>query len=139
MQVATSPGIETGFGRMADSPRIAWWAEDDRGNHYLWGLRTWRGGLDFSEGIIHYAAPLDDRATRGQRRFSHHPAVRIRPFHISLVPSDDVVSGVPRNLRPAPPDLGLAAELSLRRSDRLREYHYVDWPIVDATGIRLIA
>jgi hypothetical protein len=61
--VATSPGIHVGHFRQVDSTRIAWWAEDNRGNSYLGASGSWGGGPDHSEGTIDYWPALDTRAT----------------------------------------------------------------------------
>jgi len=65
IQTATSPGIMRGpFGRhVGEGPRVAWWAEDDRANHYLGSTGNWGGSPDLSQGTINYWPPLDPRAT----------------------------------------------------------------------------
>jgi hypothetical protein len=66
IHVATSPGIgigPPGMQRIVDQSPIAWWAEDDRGNHYLGHTGSWGGNHQYSHGAINYWPPLDPRAT----------------------------------------------------------------------------
>jgi hypothetical protein len=66
IHVITSPGIALGptpWHTGVDRPRMAWWAEDDRGNHYLGGTNGWSGSPDRSACTIAYWPPIDARAT----------------------------------------------------------------------------
>lgn len=47
-----------------DELPVAWWARDDRGNHYLGHPDGWSGGDAHSEGTLRYWPALDPRATR---------------------------------------------------------------------------
>jgi hypothetical protein len=67
VHVATSPG--TLFGPVphdmsVKDPRVAWWARDEIGNHYLGGSGGWGGGPDLTEGTVSFLPALDARATR---------------------------------------------------------------------------
>jgi hypothetical protein len=62
VQAATSPRPNSGFMGSGNEARIAWWAEDDQGNHYLGGIGSWSGGLDFGQGMIAFGVPLDPTA-----------------------------------------------------------------------------
>jgi hypothetical protein len=44
-------------------PRVAWWAEDNLGNHYLGGSGGWGGGPDVTEGTVGFFPALDASAT----------------------------------------------------------------------------
>lgn len=44
--------------------RLAWWASDDRGNHYLGQMGGWSGADDSMSGTIEFEAPLDPKAMR---------------------------------------------------------------------------
>jgi hypothetical protein len=65
VRVTTSPGVAQGMQAFlqAGGARIAWWAEDDRGNAYIGGAGSWGDSTSHSEGTINYWPPLDPRAT----------------------------------------------------------------------------
>jgi hypothetical protein len=44
--------------------RLAWWARDDRGNHYLGSVGSWSGGSGHATGDIVFWPALDPRAER---------------------------------------------------------------------------
>ncbi|HEY1478883.1 MAG TPA: hypothetical protein VGF46_02590 [Gaiellales bacterium] len=52
------------FESHVDSPRLAWWAVDDRENWYLGQMGAWGGGGDRDTGEIGFSPALDPRATR---------------------------------------------------------------------------
>jgi len=67
LEVETKPGLDPGhgpgpgFGRR----RVAWWASDDRGNHYLGtGGGRWSWGNERGEGTVAFWPPLDPTARR---------------------------------------------------------------------------
>jgi len=41
------------------SPTIAWWAEDDRGNHYVGSVGRWAGNGDLGQGTVTFLPALD--------------------------------------------------------------------------------
>jgi hypothetical protein len=43
---------------------LAWWAKDDRGNHYLGRRGNWNFSGDYSTGLIEFQSALDPAATR---------------------------------------------------------------------------
>ena len=65
IHVETSPGIALGhhpmFHQASDQARIAWWAEDDRGNSYLGGGAGFSGSDQLTQATIAFYA-LDPRA-----------------------------------------------------------------------------
>jgi hypothetical protein len=44
--------------------QLAWWAKDDRGNHYLGRRGTWSYSDEYANGLIGFRPALDPRATR---------------------------------------------------------------------------
>jgi hypothetical protein len=46
-----------------DEMPVAWWARDDRGNHYLGSPNGWGGDNEHAEGTMRYWPALDPRAT----------------------------------------------------------------------------
>jgi hypothetical protein len=44
--------------------QLAWWATDDRGNHYLGQPSHWSFNEDYGHGLIDFHPPLDPQATR---------------------------------------------------------------------------
>jgi hypothetical protein len=44
--------------------QLAWWAKDDRGNHYLGQPSHWSFNEDYGHGLIDFHPPLDPQATR---------------------------------------------------------------------------
>ncbi|MGH9918955.1 MAG: hypothetical protein ACRD6W_08830, partial [Nitrososphaerales archaeon] len=65
VHVVVSPDVQMGFGPMdtaITAPRITWWAEDDRQNHYLGGMGSWGGGEDHGQGSILFWPALDPKA-----------------------------------------------------------------------------
>jgi hypothetical protein len=64
--------VETTGGRQRTFPfdttigdtGVAWWAADDRGNHYLGEIGNWGGSDQHSEGDINYWPALDPKAAR---------------------------------------------------------------------------
>jgi hypothetical protein len=82
VQVATSPRPHSGFPGRSET-RIAWWAEDDHGNHYLGGIGNWSGGLHSGQGMVAFGVPLDP--TAGELRLSptglsERAVVTLRPL-----------------------------------------------------------
>jgi hypothetical protein len=51
------------FAQAARHRGLAWWARDDRGNHYLGESRSWSGGGDLGAGEIAFWPTLDPQAT----------------------------------------------------------------------------
>ncbi|MGO9753717.1 MAG: hypothetical protein ACLP8S_18980 [Solirubrobacteraceae bacterium] len=64
-EVMTTGGgmVHPRFGGPADQ-RIAWWARDDRANHYLGASGSWSAGADHGSGEIIFWPALDPRAER---------------------------------------------------------------------------
>jgi hypothetical protein len=52
-----------GAGALDELP-VAWWARDDRGNHYLGAPNDWSGSNDRVQGTMRYWPALDPRAKR---------------------------------------------------------------------------
>jgi hypothetical protein len=52
------------FGSSVRPRQLAWWAEDDRGNHYLGHIQSWRGGEDHDSCDLHFWPPLHPRASK---------------------------------------------------------------------------
>jgi hypothetical protein len=66
VHAATSPGTLFGpvpYDMSVKDPRVAWWAEDNLGNHYLGGSGGWGGGPDVTEGTVGFFPALDASAT----------------------------------------------------------------------------
>jgi hypothetical protein len=51
------------FGWSVRPRQLAWWAADDRDNHYLGHIQSWDGGEDRSSCDIHFWPPLHPRAS----------------------------------------------------------------------------
>jgi hypothetical protein len=66
IEVQTKPPIEPGHmpGRDPRTRRLAWWAADDRGNHYLGGGGRWSWDEGHAEGSVEFWPALDPSATR---------------------------------------------------------------------------
>jgi hypothetical protein len=64
IEVDVAPGIEGGgpFDWGVRPQQLAWWAADDRGNHYLGHIGGWSGGEDHSSGEIDFWPPLHPAA-----------------------------------------------------------------------------
>jgi hypothetical protein len=83
VQAATSLRPHSGFPASSDGARIAWWAEDDRGNHYLGGTGRWAGGQDYGQGRVEFGVPLDPTATELRltpTRLSERAVVSLKPL-----------------------------------------------------------
>ncbi|MGA2012030.1 MAG: hypothetical protein ABSH51_16120 [Solirubrobacteraceae bacterium] len=64
VEVTTTPGLtHHRFGGETDR-QLAWWARDDRGNHYLGSQGSWSGGGDYGGGELGFWPSLDPRARR---------------------------------------------------------------------------
>lgn len=65
-EVETTPGVthRHPFSSEINPREIAWWAADDRGNHYLGTMGSWSGGHQTSEGQIQFTPALDPKARR---------------------------------------------------------------------------
>ena len=60
VEVDLTPGISHGpFGGSIDEPRIAWWAVDDRGQHYLGQMGSYSAGPDGATGTLEFTPALD--------------------------------------------------------------------------------
>lgn len=66
VEVQTSPGVEHHgpFPAGVQPRQLAWWAADDRANHYLGQMGRWSGGGDHSEGDISFWPALHPKARR---------------------------------------------------------------------------
>ena len=65
-EVEVAPGLEmfSPFdGPRPRSRRLTWWAQDDRGHHYLGGIGSWSGGDTSASGTIQFSSALDPKAT----------------------------------------------------------------------------
>jgi hypothetical protein len=64
IEVEVAPGTEGGgpFDWGVRPPQLAWWAADDRGNHYLGHSGSWSGGEDQGSGDIDFWPPLHPAA-----------------------------------------------------------------------------
>jgi hypothetical protein len=64
LEVQTTPGLDPGHGPAPGlgRRRVAWWAADDKGNHYLGTGGRWSWGDDRGEGTIAFWPPLDPTA-----------------------------------------------------------------------------
>jgi hypothetical protein len=51
------------FGWGVRPRQLAWWAADDRDNHYLGQIQSWNGGEDHSSCDIHFWPPLHPKAS----------------------------------------------------------------------------
>ena len=63
IEVEVSPG--PGHPRWAttlDAPRLGWWAQDDRGGHFLGSWGNWSGSQDRSSGTINFNGALHPKA-----------------------------------------------------------------------------
>jgi len=60
VRAEVSPGVFAGggFGTLP----VAWWARDDRGNHYLGAPNGWGGDPNHSEGTLRHWPALDPKA-----------------------------------------------------------------------------
>lgn len=65
IEVDVAPGLEGRgpFNWDVEPQRLAWWAADDRGNHYLGQIGSWSGGEDQSSGEIGFWPALHPEAT----------------------------------------------------------------------------
>jgi hypothetical protein len=64
-EIETRPDASGGvFDLDLETPRVAWWARDDLGNHYLGGTGSWSGSGHHGSGTIAFEAGLDRTATR---------------------------------------------------------------------------
>ncbi len=52
------------FGRMMACRRLAWWARDDRDNHYLGQIGNWGGSDGEMQGTVNFSPALDPKARR---------------------------------------------------------------------------
>jgi hypothetical protein len=68
LKVEVVPGLEghRPFGATLQSGALAWWASDDRDNHYLGSLENWNGDDEHCAGDISFWPALDPKA--GQLR-----------------------------------------------------------------------
>lgn len=68
MEVEVTPGIEGHgpFNTSANPRQLAWWAADDRGNHYLGQIGGWSGSDDQMQGEINLWPALHPKARRLQ-------------------------------------------------------------------------
>jgi hypothetical protein len=57
------PHWHAGLSRV-DEPILVWWAEDDRGGHYLGQPNSWHSGAERSGGQVEFWPALDPAATR---------------------------------------------------------------------------
>jgi hypothetical protein len=66
VEVDVTPGTEERehFDWGVRPPRLAWWAEDDRGNHYLGHIQSWGGGEDHDSCDLQFWPPLHPRASK---------------------------------------------------------------------------
>ena len=66
LEVEATPGLGAGmpFESSLQQQQLAWWAADDRGNHYLGQMGGWSGGDGHAQGEINYWPALDPKATR---------------------------------------------------------------------------
>jgi hypothetical protein len=66
IEVDVTPGTEDRgpFDWSVRPQQLAWWAADDRGNHYLGHIGSWSGGEDHSSAEIDFWPPLHPRASR---------------------------------------------------------------------------
>ncbi|HEX3615103.1 MAG TPA: hypothetical protein VHU61_01090 [Solirubrobacteraceae bacterium] len=65
LEFDVSPGIMHGpFGHSLDDRRLAWWAVDDLGQHYLGELNGSAGGPDQTTGTLQFRPAIDRRAKR---------------------------------------------------------------------------
>ncbi len=64
VEVDVTPGIVHGpFGASLEDLRVAWWAVDDLGQHYLGHFGSFSGGADGSSGTLEFGPGLDRAAT----------------------------------------------------------------------------
>jgi hypothetical protein len=68
-EVEVTPGMMHPFGGQAGE-QLAWWARDDKGNHYLGSPGSWSGGGDYGGGEINFWPALDPRARRLELRLT---------------------------------------------------------------------
>ena len=62
-RVVVSPGSAlASWGPSMGGDEIAWWAQDDLGNHYLGTVGSGGGGAEQRHGEINFTPPLADRA-----------------------------------------------------------------------------
>jgi hypothetical protein len=66
IEVDMTPGTEDRepFGWSVRLRQLAWWAADDRDNHYLGHLGSWDQGEDHSRCDVHFWPPLHPRASK---------------------------------------------------------------------------
>jgi len=66
LEVEETPGLGGGmpFDSGLQQRTLAWWAADDRGNHYLGHLGSWSGGDGHAAGTVQFWPVLDPKATR---------------------------------------------------------------------------
>jgi len=65
-EVEVAPGVShrMPFEWNLQTRQLAWWARDDRGNHYLGHTSNWDSSGDFGHGLIAFRPALDPRATK---------------------------------------------------------------------------
>lgn len=65
IEVDVAPGLEGRgpFNWSVQPQQLAWWAADDRGNHYLGQIGDWRGDEDHSSGEIGFWPALHPKTT----------------------------------------------------------------------------
>jgi hypothetical protein len=68
MEVEVAPGVEVHepFNSSVLPRQLAWWALDDRGNHYLGQIGGWSSSDEHSSGELEFWPALHPRATRLQ-------------------------------------------------------------------------
>jgi hypothetical protein len=64
VEVAPGIGHRMPFDWSLAPPQLAWWAKDDRGNHYLGRRGNWSYSDNYGNGLISFRPALDPRATR---------------------------------------------------------------------------
>jgi hypothetical protein len=66
VEVEVAPGLDhrMPFDWSVQPRQLAWWARDDRGNHFLGHLGNWSSTENYSHGLIGFEPALDPRATR---------------------------------------------------------------------------
>jgi hypothetical protein len=65
VEVDVAPGLDhvMPFDWSVQPRQLAWWARDDRGNHFLGHRGNWSSNEDFGHGLIGFRPALDPRAT----------------------------------------------------------------------------
>jgi len=85
VDVAPAVGRRMPFDWGPGPPQLAWWARDDRGNHYLGHRGNWSFNQDYGHGLIDFHPALDPLSTRLELMPTGHTTRAVISFALPWV------------------------------------------------------